>query len=174
MAVEAELRAARSIDWIPRFVRFPLVFGIVESKWSLQGGAHWSAASEWRGWRPDGVPSPGATSAKLVDSRQKRRCRRPTMCLACHRNARNDVLGGGEMAGHKAPVRLRLRVHGASIGLLEDGRAPCVMRHGITFDCRPFVHVGEQRVAYPRTRSFHGKEGVAGSSPAEGFPCPGR
>jgi hypothetical protein len=57
----------------PRFVRFPLVFGIVESKWSLQGGAHWSAASEWRGWRPDGVPSPGATSAKLVDSRQKRR-----------------------------------------------------------------------------------------------------
>jgi hypothetical protein len=55
MAVEAELRAARSIDWIPRFVRFPLVFGIVESKWSLQG---WSAlvgglgvagmASRWR------------------------------------------------------------------------------------------------------------------------------
>jgi len=84
-------------------------------------------------------------------------------------NARNNVLGGGEMAGYKPPVRLRLRVHGASIGLLEDGRAPCVMRYGITFDCRPFVHVVEQRVASPRTRSFHGKEGVIGSSPIEGF-----
>jgi len=76
----------------PRFVRFPRVFGIAESKWSLQGGAHWSAASEWR--------------------------------------------------GHKAPVRLRLRVHGASIGLLGDGRAPCVMRHAIACDCRPFVASG--------------------------------
>jgi hypothetical protein len=64
------------------------------------------------------------------------------MCLACHGNARNDVLGGGEMAGHKAPVRLRLRVHGASIGLLGNRRAPYVMRHGIAFDYRPVVPAG--------------------------------
>jgi hypothetical protein len=36
---------------------------------------------------------------------------------------RNDVLGVGEMARHKALVLLRLRVHGASIGLLGQGRA---------------------------------------------------
>jgi hypothetical protein len=52
------------------------------------------------------------------------------------------VLGVGEMARHKALVLLRLRVHGASIGLLGDGRAPCVMRHAIACDCRPFVAIG--------------------------------
>ena len=110
------------------------MFGIVESKlepagWSaLVGGLGVAGmASRWRPltWRDQREESDGPRCAWLVTG-----------------NARNDVLGGGEMAGHKAPVRLRLGVHGASIGLLGDGRAPYVMRHGIAFDCRPFVPAG--------------------------------
>ena len=52
------------------------------------------------------------------------------------------MLGVGEMAKHKALVLLRLRVHGASIGLLGEGRAYYVMRDGIAIDCRPFVPIG--------------------------------
>lgn len=54
----------------------------------------------------------------------------------------NEPLGYGEMDGHKAPVRLELRVYDASIGLLGDGGEPCVMRHEIAFECRPFVSPG--------------------------------
>jgi hypothetical protein len=76
------------------------VFGIVESKWSLQGGAHWSAASEWRGWRPDGVPltwrdqrEESLTAARSADE-DGSRC-----AWLVTGNVRNDVLGGGERPG---------------------------------------------------------------------------
>ena len=93
-------------------------------------------ASRWRPltWRDQREES--LTAARSADEDG------PRCAWLVTGNARNDVLGGGEMAGHKAPIRLRLRVHGASIGLLGDGGAPYVMRHGIAFDCRPFVPAG--------------------------------
>ena len=93
-------------------------------------------ASRWRPltWRDEREES--LTAARSADEDG------PRCAWLVTENARNDVLGGGEMAGHKAPVRLRPRVHGASSGLLGDGRAPYVMRRGIAFDCRPFVRAG--------------------------------
>jgi hypothetical protein len=44
-----------------------------------------------------------------------------------------------------------------------------MVRAGIALDCRPLVPTGYQRVTAICTRSFHGKEGVIGSSPIEGF-----
>jgi hypothetical protein len=55
---------------------------------------------------------------------------------------RNDVLGVGEMARHKALVLLRLRVHGASIWSARSW--PCVLRDAPwdRLDCRGFVPIG--------------------------------